>query len=371
MGLKTIEGDEAFYFLNKGGSLKGAVLTHVEDFTLAGTEDFLRMILDGIKKCMCVSKVERNVFRFTGLDIKKKSDGISISMDDYVESLQEVKEIRKASGTELLTKLEMKQYRKMIGKINWLAQSTRPDLCYTGLSMAKRNNAATIADLAELERPSHVIFSKIGIKEKLEVVGIGDASYKCDEKSIGGNMIFIKEADSDRASLIYWKTKQIDRVTHSSKDAETLNVSKLVDDAVFLARQLEILLFGDYKGRILVKLFTDSEPTLESIASSKQVERKLLRMTIKDLKDRLLEGDVSSYSWLSTRDMMADCMTKEMKMPESLEDVLLENKLTLNKPYMNEVRNVDGEIRMMNIRNRKKVEMVDQDDQERQQGAHF
>ena len=179
-------------------------------------------------------------------------------------------------------------------------------------------------------------------------------------------MIFIKEADRDRASLIYWKTKQIDRVTYSSKDAETLNVSKLVDDAVFLARQLEILLFGDYKGRIPVKLFTDSEPTLESIASSKQVERKLLRMTIKDLKDRLLEGDVSSYSWLSTRDMMADCMTKEMKMPESLEDVLLENKLTLNKPYMNEVRNVDGEIRMMNIRNRKKVEMVDQDDQERQ-----
>ena len=273
-----------------------------------------------------------------------------------------------------MTKLEMKQYRKMIGKINWLAQSTRPDLCYTGLSMAKRNNAATIADLRRVnfvmkkikERPSRVVFSKIGIKEKLEVVGIGDASYKCDEKSIGGNMIFIKEADSDRASLIYWKTKQIDRVTHSSKDAETLNVSKLVDDAVFLVRQLEILLFGDYKGRIPVKLFTDSEPTLESIVSSKQVERKLLRMTIKDLKDRLLEGDVSLYSWLSTRDMMADCMTKEMKMPESLEDVLLENKLTLNKPYMNEVRNVDGEIRMMNIRNRKKVEMVDQDDQERQ-----
>ena len=120
-------------------------------------------------------------------------------------------------------------------------------------------------------------------------------------------------------------------------------------------------------------MFTDSEPTLEYIASSKQVERKLLRMIIKDLKDCLLEGDVSSYSWLSTRDMMADCMTKEMKMPESLEDVLLENKLTLNKPYMNEVRYVDGEIRMMNIRNRKKVEIDGQDDsdQERRQMVSY
>ena len=242
-----------------------------------------------------------------------------MSMDDYVDSLQEVKEIRKAPGTEDLTKLEMKIYRKMIGKFNWLAQSTRPDLCYTSLSMAKKNNVATIADLRKInfvmkkvkERPSRMFYSRIGKKEDLEVIGIGDASYKSDEKSIGGDLIFIKEAHSDRASLVYWKTKQIEKVTHSSKDAETLNVSKLVDDAVFLARQLEMLLFGSYEGRIPVKLFTDSEPSLESVASSRQVEMKLLRMTVKDLKDRLLQGEVTSYSWLPTKEMMADCLTKE------------------------------------------------------------
>ena len=99
---------------------------------------------------------------------------------------------------------------------------------------------------------------------------------------------------------MYWKVKLIECVCHSSKDAETLNVSRMVDDATFPARQLEMLVYGDWKRRIPVKLFTDSESTLESIASSKQVERKSLRMTAQDLKDQLIKGEVSSYAWLPT-----------------------------------------------------------------------
>ena len=38
---------------------------------------------------------------------------------------------------ESLTKLEMKLYQKMTGKIDWLANYTRPDLCYQALQMSK------------------------------------------------------------------------------------------------------------------------------------------------------------------------------------------------------------------------------------------
>ena len=37
MGLKVMDGDETFYFLDEDGFLKGAVLMHVDDFSLAGT----------------------------------------------------------------------------------------------------------------------------------------------------------------------------------------------------------------------------------------------------------------------------------------------------------------------------------------------
>ena len=58
-------------------------------------------------------------------------------MEDYVASLEEVKEIWKADIDEYLTKAELKVYRKITGKLSWLANSTRPDLSYTALAMFK------------------------------------------------------------------------------------------------------------------------------------------------------------------------------------------------------------------------------------------
>ena len=67
-------------------------------------------------------------------------------MKDYSQSLEEVKEIRRANREDDLTKLELKEYRKMTGKLAWLANSTRPDLSYTVLAMSKKNNSVKIKD---------------------------------------------------------------------------------------------------------------------------------------------------------------------------------------------------------------------------------
>ena len=99
-----------------------------------------------------------------------------------------------------------------------------------------------------------------------------------------------------------------------------------------------------------MKLFTDSESTLESISSSKQIERKTLRQTVVDLKERLVDGDVHSFSWLLTQGMMADLMTKEMKIPVNLEDVIMRNTIHLQQPLINKVVTEGTEIRMKNIR---------------------
>ena len=88
----------------------------------------------------------------------------------------------------------------------------------------------------------------------------------------------------------------IDQVCHSSKDAETLNLIKMVFDAVLTSRQLELLLYGDFMNRIPVYLFTDSESTLESIASSKQIATKTLRNMITNLKQRLVNDEIKSYA---------------------------------------------------------------------------
>ena len=122
------------------------------------------------------------------------------------------------------------------------------------------------------------------------------------------------------------------------------------------------MLFGDYKKRMPVRVMTDSEPTLESIASTKQIERKGLRMTVQEMKEKLLEGEVKSYQWLSTKEMWADGLTKEMEMAEGLRKLLKEGKCEMVKKEVNKVVCENDEIKMLNIRNRKqKAEAREED----------
>ena len=60
-----------------------------------------------------------------------------------------------------------------------------------------------------------------------------------------------------------------------------------------------------------------------------------------------------SYAWLPTKEMWADVMTKEMKIPLALEDVITKNVMDLPQPLVNEVKALGSEICMTNIRNRK------------------
>ena len=85
--------------------------------------------------------------------MKVVDDTIKVSMEDYTNSLQDIKNIRRVKDrNEPLTKFEMKEYRKITGKIAWLANSTRPDLFFTALQVLKNNKEATISNLSDASR---------------------------------------------------------------------------------------------------------------------------------------------------------------------------------------------------------------------------
>merc|ERR1712114_76804 len=126
--------------------------------------------------------------------------------------------------------------------------------------------------------------------------------------------------------------------------------------SICLVRQVDILIIGDYRKRLPVRVMTDSEPTLESIASTRQIERKGLRMTVQEIKEKLIEGEIVSYQWLSTKEMWADGLTKEMEMAEGLRNLLKAGKCKITGQEINKVICQNREIRMINIRNRKKKE---------------
>ena len=81
----------------------------MDDFTIAGENEFVNRIVKGIQERFTVSKVEEDEFRFTGLDVKAENGKIEVSMEDYANSVEEIKEIRKADRGEKLTKAELKE----------------------------------------------------------------------------------------------------------------------------------------------------------------------------------------------------------------------------------------------------------------------
>ena len=58
------------------------ISSHVDDFILAGTDEFWGEITEKTWKKLEISKLEDNEFRFNGMDVKKEGDVIIVSMEN-------------------------------------------------------------------------------------------------------------------------------------------------------------------------------------------------------------------------------------------------------------------------------------------------
>ena len=111
----------------------------------------------------------------------------------------------------------MKEYQQVTGKLRLLAQGTRPDLSFKALEMSNKNNTATNVDLWKINKvlkkvsskDTKMFYERFRMKEELQIVGIGDCSFKTDEKAVGGVVLLLVTQDFTRVSPIYWKKKQI------------------------------------------------------------------------------------------------------------------------------------------------------------------
>ena len=228
-GMKRLPGDEAFYYCHDDkGVLEGMISSHVDDFILAGKDEFINEITEKVKKKLDISKMEDGDFRFTGIDVKKVGDKIEISMNDYAKSLEKIN-VRDGKPDEILTKEEMKIYRKYVGKLSWLANNTRPDLAVYVMTLARKQKGATLKDLRDInrvlkkveEKENKVIFGKVSYKKDLCVIAVSDASYHQGEHSVAGEIIILGSKTTKMATPMYWKSGVIRKVCLSPKAAET------------------------------------------------------------------------------------------------------------------------------------------------------
>ena len=226
-------------------------------------------------------------------------------------------------GKRKLNRNEFKAFRGAAGKISWLADITRPDLAYDCLDLSTHNKDACIEDLRRMNKliqrakktTGMIKYSKVCDDPKdIKILAITDASHLKKEdrtKGVMGRVIYFSNADETQVCPVGWKSKVISTVCKSAKAAETRALDKCVEESIYVARCLKQILSGQRgQAQVPVDVRTDSKSLIESLQSSKQIEDKLLRPTIKWLKHMLDAKMVESIKWVETKQCLADVLTK-------------------------------------------------------------
>ena len=124
-GIKRFPGDEGFYYCHgEKVVLEGMISSYVDDFILAGKDEFVEDITEKLKEKLDISKKEDGVFRLTRIDLKMIGEKVEICMTNYSNDLEKIN-FRDGKPDEILTKEEMMNSRQNIGKLSWLVAETR------------------------------------------------------------------------------------------------------------------------------------------------------------------------------------------------------------------------------------------------------
>ena len=78
--------------------------------------------------------------------------------------------------------------------------------------------------------------------------------------------------------------------------------------AIDTAIQLEQILNGN---KDKARLFTDLDGTMQSVASSKQVERRYMRSDVNILKQHMEEKRIEFIAWVPDELQLGDALTKD------------------------------------------------------------
>ena len=68
----------------------GIVISHVDDFEYAGTEEWKKEVMGKLKNIFQLSKESKNNFRFIGVEIKQNEAGVFVNQDKYCGDLKEI-----------------------------------------------------------------------------------------------------------------------------------------------------------------------------------------------------------------------------------------------------------------------------------------
>ena len=326
--------DPAFFYKHDSdGKLEGCIALHVDDFLHAGTEKFRQEVTLKLSEIFKMGKTDRKSFVYTGFELEQTQEGIKVSQNEFARAKIEVFDVKpdRAKGPDDdLSAEEVSIIRKAAGKIGWLARGTRPDLVFPQVEMSTKHGRSKVRDLIQAlkllrkvkDSESFFLIKGLGpVKDwKIEVSTDASLSNLNDGvDSTGAHVILIKNSKGDCAPMV-WNANKIKRIVGSTLEAECLALVDGAKEAVYLREVIEEIF--DLKDKTIpVEALVDNKGTIDAVHSTAPVADRRLRRDVGIVKQMLNTKEISSVSWCSGKDQLADGMTKRTASCFELKDV--------------------------------------------------
>ena len=309
-GCEISSVDPSMFVFKEDGILRGILISHIDDFLHAGDSVFDSKVMVPLRSRFVAGKVESGHFKYVGLSISQSSQGISVDLDDYIDSIC-IDRVEVESFDRSLDKHEVSRFRGIVGKLNWIAQSARADKAYDVIELSTKLNSPALSDMKQAvkvfhrvkEHKSSLVFPPLGKNIALEV--FTDASHANLPDGVSSTMgLVIFLAGDNRLAPISWRANKIRRVVKSTLAAEALALQEGIDEAIYLQRML-----AEMSLQVPIHVFVDNKGLVDALHSTKLVQDRRLRIDIGALK-QTLEREVNAVKWCPGEKQLADCLTK-------------------------------------------------------------
>ncbi len=312
-----------FYWLDEQCKVTGVLACHVDDFLLAGSQNFSKDVIPILQSALHVGREEHEHFCYVGMDFVTINGVVHVHQHSYVENLQPIRlqAVRAVQRDASLNETEKEQLRSKIGQILWVAKQTRPEIMFDVCSLASNLKYATVKSIHETNKvirklKSEMVtlkFQHLGNSDALIFVVFSDASFGNlpDGGTQGGALIGLM-GEGGKFSPLCWQSKKIRRVVRSTLEGETLALSDGIDNAIFLTTLFSELTTGNAELNTPPLIcVTDNHSLFDALKSTKQVSEKRLRLEISSIKELIQSKRIKKVLWSDTKTQLADCLTKK------------------------------------------------------------
>ena len=309
--------DPGLFFFKEAGILQGIILTFVDDQVYGGTSGFIEKVIVELKATFFISSEHTSSFQYIGINtVQSGNKEIRIDQNNYASNLETIpiSENRISQKNEKLSQSELSLVKSKIGKINWIANMSRPDISFLVCRISSSMQHSTVESILQVNKlikhikatPSSILYPTLNLNE-VKIVVYADASYRnlTNGASQGAFVIFL--ADEKRCCPIYWSSTRIKRVVKSTLAAETLALADACDTAFMLSKVIGEIITD--KQSLPIKCITDNQSLFLAAQTTNVLEDKRLLFEISSIREMVEKNEIQLI-WTPSKKQLSNVLTK-------------------------------------------------------------